>query len=76
LGQAELESARAPVAFMLAPQATRVLRFRLTAAALRGLRRSGRVSLALMTTNVDTAGGTPAAIRLAVLRPRALRSRS
>ena len=76
VGQAELERARAPIAFAIAPQATRVLRFRLTAAALRGLRRTRSASLALMTTNVDPAGGTPAALRLAVLAPRAPRSRS
>jgi hypothetical protein len=73
-GQAELGGARAPLAYAIAPGATNVLRFRLTARSLRVLRKAGRVTMPLMTTNVDTVGGTPATITVAVLRPVARRA--
>ena len=73
IGQAELDGARAPVAYEIAPGATTLLRFRLTAKALRSLRRAGRQTLAAVVTNVDTAGGTTARINVTVLRPRSRR---
>lgn len=76
LGQGELQGARAPLAYDLAPGATQVLRYRLTAKALRALVRAGRATLTTSATNVDDAGGTTAAIAVTVLRPRAPRSRS
>lgn len=76
VGQAEMGGARAAVPYALAPGGTQVLRFRLTAKALRALRAAGRVTMAVMTTNVDTAGGTTGRITVSVLRPRGPRPRS
>ena len=72
-GTATLDGARRPVAYDVAPGATRILRFRLGAPRLRSLRRAGRRPLAVAATNRDAAVGTAARVMLDVARPDARR---
>lgn len=67
-GRAALSRAAAPVAFDLPRGATRILRFRLTAASRRALRRAGSLALDLAATTVDAGGGTLAALTVNVRR--------
>jgi hypothetical protein len=61
-GTATLGRARAPVRYDVAPGATTILRFGLSAAALRSLRRGQALALPVQATNADAASGTPSSI--------------
>lgn len=75
VGTATLEDARRALPYDLAPGETRILRFRLSAARLRALRRV-RYSAVLTAgaINTDAVGGTDARIGLTVRPPRAPRA--
>jgi hypothetical protein len=68
-GGATLTGARRALGYRLRPGQNALLRFRLTAARLRTLRRAGTADLALVATNRDPGGGTPAHLTVTVLRP-------
>ncbi len=69
VGRASLEGARRSVPYALGPGATTLLRFRLTKAKLRALRRAGSTPLTVAAFNEDAGGGTPARIAVAVRAP-------
>jgi CubicO group peptidase (beta-lactamase class C family) len=58
LGTATLDGARRPLAYSLAPGQQSVLRFRLTPARQRALRRKRSLTLEVLAVNRDAAGGT------------------
>jgi CubicO group peptidase (beta-lactamase class C family) len=69
-GTATLQRARRALSYTLAAGETRVLRFSLTSAGRRSLRRAGRLTLEARAVNRDAAGGTPAGVPVSVRRPR------
>jgi CubicO group peptidase (beta-lactamase class C family) len=68
-GAATLEGARAPIRYDVAAGSGRKLRFRLTVARLRALRRAGSENLVLTATNRDAASGVPARLAVTLRRP-------
>ena len=74
-GLGRLEGARRSLRYDVAPGGTTLLRFRLTARRLRTLKRAGRLTLNVVATNTDAAGGTPAGLAVTVERPLAPRRR-
>ena len=68
-GLGRLEGARRSLRYDVAPGGTTLLRFRLTARRLRTLKRAGRLTLNVVATNTDAAGGTPAGLTVTVERP-------
>jgi CubicO group peptidase (beta-lactamase class C family) len=68
-GRARLEGARRALGYRVPAGHNRLLRFRLTSARLRLLRRTGAARLTLTATNRDRAGGTPAHLAVALGRP-------
>jgi len=70
-GRATLTSARSATTYDLAAGKTAILRFTLTSAAQRALKRAGSAQLTATATNTDAGGGTPATVTLAPKRPRA-----
>jgi CubicO group peptidase (beta-lactamase class C family) len=67
-GSATLGRAQAPVRYDLAPGVTAILRFRLTAAALRSLARAKALDLPVEATTADAGGGTVSSIVVKVHR--------
>ncbi|MGZ4276358.1 MAG: serine hydrolase domain-containing protein [Solirubrobacteraceae bacterium] len=69
-GRATLTGARRAAGYRAAPGRSVLLRFTLTRARLRALRRAGRARLTVRATNRDAAGGTAATLPVSVARPR------
>jgi len=61
------------VGYRVVPGHSRVLRFRLTARRMRTLRRRESLTLAVVATNADAAGGTPTRDAFTVRRPNQVR---
>ena len=74
-GVARLEGTRRPVRYRIQPGTKTLLRFTLTTASQRSLRRSVRATLGLTTRNADSAGGVESAHPVTVVRPLPKRKR-
>lgn len=70
-GSSHLEGVGRELAYDVAPGATTILRFRMSARQLRSLHRHGAKQITVVATNADAGGGAPAAITVNVRRPRA-----
>jgi CubicO group peptidase (beta-lactamase class C family) len=74
-GTATLPGARSPARYDVRPGASGLLRFTLTSAAQKALKRSGTSAVTVTATNADAAGGVVASLEATVAKPLPVKKR-